>query len=120
MTAGFSPPSPPKSSPSRARARWCGSKAIPPITKRIDADAWAPTPTSLIGSATSRLSAAERAASSAISVPRGGAARPLSQLLPQRRQQRLGAAAIALDDRRELAALRGLHADAVDDDVGDE
>src|SRR5260370_252950 len=42
----------------------------------------------------------------------------LRQLLSHHRQQRVGAPAVALDDRGDLVALADLHAGAIDLDVG--
>ena len=50
--AGSSTASPPTSSPSRATARWSGSRATTRTTRPIGGGAWAPTPTSRTGSAT--------------------------------------------------------------------
>src|SRR5216684_4439752 len=50
--------------------------------------------------------------------PRRDLSRDL-ELLAQLRDQRLDAAAVALDHRGELVALRHLHADAADIDIGD-
>ena len=53
-TAGSSTASRPTSSPSRATARSCGSRATTPITRPTASAASAPTPTSRTASATSR------------------------------------------------------------------
>src|SRR6266851_8768018 len=50
--------------------------------------------------------------------PRRDLSRDL-EFLAQLRDQRLDASAVALDHRGELVALRNLHADAADIDIGD-
>ena len=70
----FSTVSPPICWPSRATARWCGSRAITPITKPTVTAVWAPRPTSPTGSAI-RNSATIRGGALAPNCPRADAGR---------------------------------------------
>src|SRR5215469_1129085 len=127
-TAGFSTASPPTSSPSRATAKWSGSKATTPITRRIAGDASALKPTSRTGSGISRWYApeywigrlpqserAQRLANRPLRRSCGGA----SGLFAKHRDETLQLSPAMLDDRGELGALRDRHADPVYRDITD-
>src|SRR5215471_13676230 len=127
-TAGFSIASPPTSSPSRATAKWSGSKATSPITRRIAGDASAPRPTSRTVSGISRWCALEYWIGR---LPQSGRAyrsanRPLrrscggtSGLFTKHRDETLQLSSAMLDDRRKLGALRDRHTDPVYRDITD-
>src|SRR5260370_11536814 len=67
----------------------------------------------------SRCTGIRRIALRLSALPGRRLSRPGGELLLQLRDQRADMAAIALDDRAELVALRHLHADAADINVGD-
>src|SRR5215831_3353872 len=127
-TAGFSTASPPTSSPSRATAKWPGSKATTPITRPIAGDASALKPTSRTVSAISRWCAPEYRIRR---LPQFGRAwrlanRPLrrscgdaSGLFAKHRDETLQLSPAMLNDRSELGTLRHRHADPVHRDIAD-